>query len=323
MTYPPRPRKQPSELPLAASPLTVDAGDDGARTAVDKAFDLLVAFPGGGATVGVTELARDLALSKSTVFRLLTIMERNGFVEHQGNRYRLGRKLYDLGARVYEPQPGSLHELLAPCMAFLYEQSHETVQLGILLDGEVALLGRIHRQRSMTQTARIGSRFPAHCTALGKAMLAHHPDAAEALVARGLRARTPYTIVDEEAFRTELCRTNARGFAIGIQEARAQLSCVAVALLDEAGRPIAAVSIGGTSNVFDTRRHAVLLRSIAAEAQRMARQSTRLGRSRQRLAEDTSTDASSLRVPEAPGTGRARSARPAAARIPGSSAMTR
>src|SRR5262245_9453400 len=122
----PRPRKQPSHLTLAAPPLTA-AADAEARTAVDKAFDLLAAFPGGGATVGVTELARDLALSKSTVFRLLTIMERNGFVEHRGSRYRLGRKLYDLGAQVYEPQPGSLHELLSPCMAYLHEKSHETV----------------------------------------------------------------------------------------------------------------------------------------------------------------------------------------------------
>ncbi len=53
---------------------------DATRTAVDKAFELLAAFPGGGATLGVSELARTMALSKSTVFRLLSAMERNGFV---------------------------------------------------------------------------------------------------------------------------------------------------------------------------------------------------------------------------------------------------
>jgi DNA-binding IclR family transcriptional regulator len=288
-----------SHLSLAAPAPPVDSVVDDMRTAVDKAFDVLAAFPGGGATIGVSELARNLALSKSTVFRLLTIMERNGFVEHHGSRYRLGRRLYDLGAHVYEPQPGSLHELLSPCMAYLYEQSHETVHLGILLDAEVALLGRIHRQRATSRTARIGSRFPAHCTALGKAMLAHDPDTAEALIAHGLRPRTPHSIVDGDTLRAELQRTRGRGVAVSRDEARARLSCVAVPLLDETGRPVAALSIGGTTNAFDSHRHAALLRSVAAEAQRMARQASRLSRPAQHLAPSTSPQTPASGAPEA------------------------
>ena len=64
-----------------------------------------------------------MRLSKSTVFRLLTTMERNAFVERDGGRYRLGRRLHDIGAQVYEPRPGRLHELLSPIMAALYERS--------------------------------------------------------------------------------------------------------------------------------------------------------------------------------------------------------
>ena len=251
-----------------------DSPGDASRTAVDKAFELLAAFPGGGARVGVSELARITGLSKSTVFRLLAAMERNGFVERCDGRYRLGRRLHDLGAQVYEPRPGSLHELLSPIMATLYERSRETVHLGVLLDGEVALLGRLHGRRTTPRALRIGSRFPAHCSAMGKAMLAHSVDAAEALVVRGLPARTPNTIVSPTDFRSELRRVCEAGIAISEQESRIGLTCVATALLDDTRRPLAALAISGPSRGFNIRHNVALLRSVTAEAERLVRAAT-------------------------------------------------
>jgi DNA-binding IclR family transcriptional regulator len=268
---PPVRRDTAAQLDPTTSPV------ESSRTAVDKAFELLAAFPGGGTTVGVSELARAMSLSKSTVFRLLTAMERNGFVERHDGRYRLGRRLHDIGAQVYEPHPGSLHELLTPVMTTLYERSRETVHLGVLLDGEVALLGRLHGWRTAPHILRLGSRFLAHCSAMGKAMLAHDVDATEALLARGLAPRTPNTIVDASEFRHELRRTRERGIAINDQEARAQLSCVAIALLDEARRPVAALAISGPTSGFDVRRQAALLRSVAAEAERRIRYAAHVG----------------------------------------------
>ncbi|WP_214369691.1 IclR family transcriptional regulator [Pseudonocardia sp. H11422] len=238
------------------------------RTAVDKALEVLAAFPPGHTSVGVSELARDLGLTKSTVFRLVAALERNGFVERQGNRYRLGRRLHDLGGQVYEPLPGSLHEVLAPFMAYLYELTRETVHLGVLYDNEVALLGRLHGQRPAPRTLRIGSRFPAHCSALGKAILAHDPTAAEFVLASGLRPRTRDSIVSDRRFRGELEATRERGVAFCVGESRPQLVCVATALLDDVGRPIAALSIGGVAGRFDTRQSAELLRRVAADATR-------------------------------------------------------
>jgi DNA-binding IclR family transcriptional regulator len=238
---------------------------------VDKAFELLAAIPGGGATVGVSELARAMDLSKSTVFRLLTAMERSGFVERHSNRYRLGRRLHDIGAQVYEPRPGRLHELLLPVMTSLYERSRETIHLGVLVDGEVALLGRLHGRRTVPLTVSLGSRFPAHCSALGKAMLAHDPDATEQLLAGGLTARTPRTITDSRQFRSELRQTRERGVAVGDREALPNLTCVAIAILDNANRPAAALAISGPSSGFDIGRHAAQLRGVAAETQRLIR----------------------------------------------------
>lgn len=257
--------------PVTRLAVDFERAPDGARTAVDKAFEILAALPAGGQFVGVSELARSMRLSKSTVFRLLTTMERNGFVEREDGRYRLGRRLHDIGGQVYEPRPGSLHELLSPIMAALYERSRETVHLGVLRDNEVALLGRLHGRRTTPHALRLGSRFPAHCSAMGKALLVHDPDATDALLTRGLIARTPRSIVSPHQFRAELRRTRDAGIAAADQEARLNLSCVAVALRDAARRPVVALSISGPTQGFDTSRNAALLRTVSAEAEQLLR----------------------------------------------------
>jgi DNA-binding IclR family transcriptional regulator len=156
-------------------------------------------------------------------------------------------------------------------MATLYERSHETVHLGVLLDEEVALLGRLHGRRTTPKALRLGSRFPAHCSAMGKALLAHDLDAAEAVLTRGLPARTPRTIVSAAEFRVGLGRIRECGLAVNEQESRNGLTCVAIALLDDTKRPLAALALGGPSRGFDVRQHAALLRSVRAEAERLIR----------------------------------------------------
>jgi len=156
-------------------------------------------------------------------------------------------------------------------MTALYERSRETVHLGVLRDSEVVLLGRLHGRRTTPHALRLGSRFPAHCSAMGKALLAHDPDGVDALLTRGLTARTPRSIVSPRQFRVELRRTRDAGIATADQEARANLSCVAVALRDDARRPVVALSISGPTQGFDTSRNTALLRSVSAEAEQLMR----------------------------------------------------
>ena len=248
-----------------------DTAGRAARTAVDKAFELLAALPAGGTTAGITELSRGLALPKSTVYRLLQALERHGVVDRVENRYRLGCRLHELGTHVYEANPGTVHEAVTPAMIHLQQKCRETVHLGVLCDGEVILLGRLHGLRSTPSGVLIGSRFPAHTSALGKAMLAHSPNEAERLLSRPLTPRTPYTIANRSSFRRELEITRHRGIAISNQEARPNLSCVAVALLDDADRPVAALAISAPSIGFDEEGFGALLRRVAVGAQRSLR----------------------------------------------------
>jgi DNA-binding IclR family transcriptional regulator len=125
-------------------------------------------------------------------------------------------------------------------MAPLYERSRETVHLGVLRDNEVVLLGLLHGRRTTPHALRLGARFPAHCSAMGKAILGHDPDATDALLTRRLIARTPRSIVAPEHFRAEL-----RDTGIATNEEEARPNCAAVVLRDTARCPIAALSISG------------------------------------------------------------------------------
>jgi len=106
---------------------------------------------------------------------------------------------------------------------------------------------------------------------MGKAMLAHSPDAAEELISEELIPLTPHTIVNVDAFRADLQRTRQIGMAASRQEARPNLNCIAIALLDEIGMPMAALGLSGMSATFDANAQGQL-RVVAADAERALRQ---------------------------------------------------
>jgi len=238
------------------------------QTAVDKALVLLKSLAEEDGDVGVSELARRARLTKSTAFRLLGILQRNELVERVGSNYRLGTQLYDMGNRVYGPTPQLLQERLLPYLADLYELTHESVHLAVLRGTETVYVNKIHGHRTPRSPSRIGARLPAHCTAVGKALLAFDPDAAEAVIAAGLSARTEHTLTDPHRLLAELGRIRREGIAYDRQEVALGLTCVAVPVMGPAGRPVAALSVAGADHRFDPARYAPALRRVAYAAAR-------------------------------------------------------
>lgn len=241
------------------------------RTAVDKAISVLKAF-GKDAQLGlgVSELARRADLSKSTTFRLLGMLERNGVLERAGTAYRLGRVIQDLGARANTPGQDHVRDVLTPFLADLYEATHMTVQLAMLSGSYIVYLNKLEGHQRLRTPSRIGARMPAYCTGAGKALLAHNPQALEETLRSPRHAWTASTVIDEVALCDELWRIRQTGVAIDRGESLETLSCIAAPVMAPGGGAIAALSISGDAATFDPTAHEAILRRICYGASRSA-----------------------------------------------------
>lgn len=252
--------------------------EEGSSKSLQKALRILVYMGEQSPEAGVTELASDLGLTKATVHRLLRTMERFGLIERNADteRYRLGLKLHQLGSRAVESRTlrTEAHRLLVE----MSRRSRETVSLATPAPGGVICLDRLDSPHTIiTVCTPIGSMFPAHCTAAGKAILAYMADdEIEDLVRRyGLRQFTPFTITQMSALKENLQLIRRRGYAVDHQELERGLSGVAAPVLSAHERVIAAVGIAGPTLRF---RGKELAEKVALVTEIGARLAMSLGR---------------------------------------------
>jgi DNA-binding IclR family transcriptional regulator len=123
----------------------------------------------------------------------------------------------------------------------------ETINLGVLDDGQVTYIDVLQSPSALRIAATPGERNPVHCTSLGKAMLAFlHESEVEAIIARHpMIRRSPKTITQKKHFLEHLALVRERRVALDMEENLAGVVCVAAPIFDRAGRPVAAISISG------------------------------------------------------------------------------
>jgi DNA-binding IclR family transcriptional regulator len=211
--------------------------------AVERAMLVLESFR-GEKNVRLAELAARTKLVKSSVFRILFTLERLGYVEKGGDGlYSLTRQLGRLGGTA-RPEP-DLALQAAPFMAKLLHRFQETVNLGVLDDGEVLYIRVMESPQVFRLAAHAGMRSPVHSTALGKCLLSRMEPAQvdEILSRHPMRASTPKTLRDRSSFDRELKRVRQQGYALDDEEDSAGIRCLAAPILDPAGNVTAAMSI--------------------------------------------------------------------------------
>ena len=220
--------------------------------ALDRALDILDAFSLAEPELTLTAIAARVNLAKSTATRLLSVLEERGWLERSTDtdRYRVGVRAFELGT-IYI-QTTSLEAEAEPYLQHLARTCHQTANLGILNDGEVVHIAVVAPERPIRFSTPLGQRESAHCTGLGKALLAElSPDELRAVIARhGLPARTARTITTQRDLQAELVRVRAQGYAMDDEEAYTSLRCVAAPVRDARGRVIAALSVSGLANEF-------------------------------------------------------------------------
>lgn len=214
---------------------------------LERAFGLLDCFTRERPVRGISELSREMTLHKATVHRLLSVLERWGYVRQipETGRYRLGAKLVELGSRAVDSV--GLAHVAKPILERLAAETGETAHLMVLDGTEGLYLEKVESVRPFRMPSQVGRRIPLHCTGVGKALLAHLPEKAveEIIKVRGLPRFTKNTISTMAGLRREFEDVRRRGYAVDREEAELGLRCVAAPVFDGDGRIVASISIAG------------------------------------------------------------------------------
>jgi len=216
----------------------------GGVQSLDRAFALLEHLADGVGPDGValSDLAARSGLPLPTIHRLVRTLVASGHVRQlPSRRYALGPRLIRLG----EAASRMLGEWARPQLTALVAATGESANLAMLDGDAVVYVAQVPSQHTMRMFTEVGRRVPAHCTGVGKALLATLPTSeVRALIARtGLPAATPHTITDPAMLLRELDRIRARGYAVDDAEQELGVRCVAVAV---PGAPSAtALSVSG------------------------------------------------------------------------------
>lgn len=206
---------------------------------------LLEALAHAGEPCGVSELARQLQLTKSNVHRLLRTLADKGYARNVGTsgRYEVTLKLWELGVDVLDKL--DVKRVAFEHMERLVNLSGETVHLSILDRGEVVYIDKVDSPQPVRAYSKIGGRAPAYCVATGKALLAHAPPGVTREVLENLRRYTEHTLSTPEALDAELRRVRECGYAINRGEWRDGVGGIAAPIRDARGAVIAAIGISG------------------------------------------------------------------------------
>jgi DNA-binding IclR family transcriptional regulator len=242
---------------------------------IDKALDLIEMLAERG-SLSLIELTELLNQPKSSTYRMVLTLENRGFISRsdEDGKYCLGYKQLVITKNILERnniRSAALHE-----MKKLSELYGDTVNLGVLLDGEILYLEIIESTHALRMTDSVGSKSPVHATAMGKAIAAYlqQQELDELLTKRKMESFTSRTITTPEHFKKELEWVRRNGYAVDDQEIVEGARCVAAPVFGMFGKVYGAISLSGPMHRYTPEKLPEIAGHVMAAA---ASASQRLG----------------------------------------------
>ena len=253
-----------------------NSGHEGPRAAlsvqsVDRAVAILEILARDG-EAGVSEVARELDVHKSTASRLLAALDRRELVTQDAARgkFRLGVGIVRL-AGAASARLDVVQESRPVCRA-LAQQVGETVNLAILSGRDALYLEQVAGPAALSPHNWAGRRIPLHATSDGKVLLAYLPEAElSAYLTPPLARFTERTITAVVEFAALLAEVRRRGFATAVEELEAGLTAIAAPVRNAEGTVIASISASGPSFRMPVGRVAALAEAIRRAADEVSR----------------------------------------------------
>ncbi len=214
---------------------------------VSRALDIiqLVGMKKGG--LGVTEIAKQMDINKSSVYRILVTLAQYGYIEQDESTglYKLGYKFLEISSKLLDSI--DIRSEAGPFLKQLEDSTNEVIHLVVYDQGEVVYIEKLEGTETLRMHSKVGKRAPMHCTSVGKAILANLPSGMvhEIVERKGLPMHTKHTITDKDALFKELVQVKQNGYALDLEENENGISCIAAPIFDHLGKVVAAISISG------------------------------------------------------------------------------
>ncbi len=222
---------------------------------IRKSLDLLELLSDNIKEMGITEISKELHMGVSTVYRILTTLKRRGYVIQNQHtlKYTLGIQSFILGSKVQSAM--NLVNLVTPFLKKLSQKTNESINFSILEDREVVCLSKIESPEVLRTDIKIGARLPAHCTAVGKGLLAFLSEQEFTILYgkanKKLYSPTHNSISSVIELKKNLKKIKKDGYAIDKEEFKIGINCLGVPILNNEGKSITDVSVTGPSSRFN------------------------------------------------------------------------
>lgn len=217
--------------------------------------------------LSLLEISQYLDLPKSTVHAILATLLDYGYLKqnNENSKYSLGYKVISLSETLIKMT--DISSLSKPYLYKLAFDMQETVHLAILSQGEVFYIDKIEPTERITVNSEIGRQLPAHCTGIGKVLLAYMDkyEVLNIIKQKGMKKYTEKTITNKRDLFKELENIRKIGVGTDNEEIEDGLSCIAVPIFNHAETVVAAISIAGLTQRINSRR-AILTENIVKTA---------------------------------------------------------
>lgn len=233
---------------------------------LERGFAVIKAFSGDARTLTIGDVAARTGLTRAVARRYLLTLKTLGYVTQTGHAFALTPRVLDLGFTYIATQ--GIAAPAQPYMEAVVEQLNEACSIATLDGRDVVYVARVPSTRIMTVNLVVGSRLPAHCTSLGKVLLAAlSPEALSAYFSLGpLVPKTERSICSPPALRKELNIVRHQGWAIADGESERGVRTVAVPILDREGHVQAALNVSGHASRVSAKELRTVFLPVLLEA---------------------------------------------------------
>ncbi|PRY95780.1 IclR family transcriptional regulator [Hasllibacter halocynthiae] len=236
---------------------------------LDRALGVLAALAGRPG-LGLSELGRQLGQAPATLHRILGTLAAHGMAEMDADQgWHVGPAAFRIGSAFLRRT--SLVERAQPVLRALMRETGETANLGVVRDGHVLFLAQAETHAAIRAFFPPGTLSPLHASGIGKAVLAAlPPERRLAALGDTLDGFTPHTLTAPDALGADLATAAARGWAIDAEERHEGMRCIACAVRDPSGAPVAGLSVSGPAARMLSAGEERIGRAVVARAQELS-----------------------------------------------------